>query len=70
MQISDYCDPVYQEDRRQQKWDEYASTLPDCALCQRRLYPGDKIYTARYRTVCACCKDELDENEDLVEVGS
>lgn len=70
MQIPDCCDPVYREDCRQREWDEYADTLPVCALCDRRLHPGDKIYVARHRTVCACCKDELDENEDMVEVGS
>lgn len=68
--LPDCYDPVYQEERRQQEWDEYADTLPVCVLCGRRLYPGDKCYTARHRTVCTGCKDELDEGEDVVEVGS
>lgn len=68
--LPDCYDPVCQEEQRQQEWDAYADTLPVCALCHRRLYPGDKFHTAWYHVVCIACKAELDENEDLVEVGS
>lgn len=68
--LPDCYDPVYQEERRQQEWDEYADALPVCTLCRRRLYPGDKFRTARYQIVCTRCMDELGENEDVVEVGS
>lgn len=67
--IPDCCDPVYQEERRQAEWDEFADTLPVCTLCRRRLYPGDKFHTAHYMIVCPACKEELDENEDIVEAS-
>ena len=70
MGIPDSYDPVYQAERREAEWDEYADTLPVCALCGRMLYPGDKFHTARYQIVCTRCKDELDENEDVVEVNN
>lgn len=69
--LPDSYDPVFQEERRQLEWDEFAGTLPVCALCQRRLYPGDKYHTVKLHSVCSYCKDELDESdEDVVEVGS
>lgn len=68
MNIPDCYDPVYQEDRRQAEWDDIAEDLPVCALCGRRLYPGDRFHTASYQIVCPRCKEELDENEDVVEV--
>lgn len=64
----DCYDPVYQEERRQAEWDRFAEHLPVCTLCRRRLYPGDKFHTACYMIVCTFCKDELDDNEDVVEV--
>jgi hypothetical protein len=66
--IPDCYDPVYQEERRQREWDEFADELPTCYLCRRRLYPGDKFYVAKLFIVCTRCKDELDENEETVEV--
>lgn len=66
--IPDCYDPVYQEERRQREWDEFADELPTCHLCRRRLYPGDKFHVANFFIVCACCKEELDENEEIVEV--
>lgn len=66
--IPDCYDPVRQEEERQREWDEYADTLPVCTLCRRRLYPGDKFHTACHWIVCTRCKDELDENEEVVEV--
>ena len=68
--IPDCYDPVFQEERRQREWDEYADTLPRCALCGKLQYPGSKIYVAGHRTVCVSCKEELDENEGVAEVGS
>lgn len=66
--IPDCYDPVYQEETRQAAWDEYADTLPTCHLCRRRLYPGDRFHVAHFFVVCTGCKEELDENEDVVEV--
>lgn len=63
-------DPAYEEERRQMEWDEFVEDLPICTLCRRRLYPGTKFHTARYQIVCTHCKEELDENEDVVEVVS
>lgn len=62
-------EPVFQEERRQKEWDEYADTLPVCTLCKRKLYPGDKFHTASYTVVCPRCVEELQENEDIVEVS-
>ena len=65
----DCYDPVFQEERRQKEWDEYADTLLVCTLCKRKLYPGDKFHTASYMVVCPRCAEELQENEDIVEVS-
>ena len=69
MILPDCYDPVFQEERRQFEWDEFADTLPVCTLCKRRLYPGNKVHTASHEIVCQSCKSELDDNEDIVEVG-
>lgn len=68
-EVSDCYDPVRQEEQRQNAWDKFADTLPVCTLCHRRLYPGDKFHTASYMVVCPSCKEELDENEEVVEVS-
>lgn len=60
-------DPVFQEDRRQARWDELADTLPVCTLCRRQLYPGAKFHTASFMVVCTGCVEELVENIDIVE---
>ncbi len=67
--LPDCYDPACQEDQRQAEWDEYADTLPVCTACRRRLYPGDKFHTTGCIIVCSSCKDELDENVDVVEVS-
>lgn len=66
--IPDCYDPVFQAESRERSWDEYADTLPVCALCNRRLYPGDKFHTASHQIVCVICLEELAENKDIVEV--
>lgn len=68
MQIPDCYDPVRQADRREEHWDNYVAQLPHCFLCSRVLYPGVKYHTAHCKTVCTSCKEELDNNVDLVEV--
>lgn len=61
---------AYEEDLRQKELDECADVLPKCALCGDLLYPGDKFHTAHHQIVCIYCKAELDEDWDIVEVGS
>lgn len=68
MQIPNCYDPVQQAERREEHWDDYVMKLPACTLCKRRLYPGTKFYTAHYQIVCPSCKDELEDNVDIVEV--
>lgn len=64
-----YCyDPVYQEEQRQMVFDKLHDNLPVCTFCRRVLYPGDKFHTARHQIVCTSCKEELDENVDVVEL--
>jgi hypothetical protein len=69
MNLPDCYDPAAQEDRRQAEWDEFADLLPVCALCHRRLYPGDKFHTASHMAICPSCVEELNENPDVVEVA-
>lgn len=61
-------EPYEEAERREAEWDRVAETLPRCALCRRVLYPGDKFHKAYHQVVCPSCKEELDENEDMVEV--
>ena len=68
MQIPDCYDPVRQADRREEHWDDYVMKLPRCFLCSRVIYPGDKFHTAYYKFVCTSCKEQLDDNVDVVEV--
>lgn len=64
-----YCyDPVYQEERRQMELDKLCDGLPCCTFCRRTLYPGDKFHMACHQIVCTSCKEELDDNEDVVEL--
>lgn len=69
MNLPDCYNPIAQEDRRQAEWDELADLLPVCALCRRRLYPGDKFHTASHMVVCPRCLEELNDSEDEVEVA-
>lgn len=66
--IPDCYDPVYQEEQRQMAMDKLLDSLPRCTFCRRALYPGDKFHTACYQIVCVTCKEQLDENEDMVEL--
>ena len=66
--IPDCYDPVYQEERRQMELDKLLDGLPCCTICRRTLYPGDKFHTACHQIVCVTCKEQLDENEDMVEL--
>lgn len=68
MQMPDCYDPVRQAERREEHWDDYVMHLPVCALCSRRLYPGVKYHEAHHKVVCLSCKEELDDNVDIVEV--
>lgn len=61
-------EPFEIAEHREAAWDRFAQTLPVCALCRRKLYPGDKFHKAYHQVVCPSCKEELDENEDMVEV--
>ena len=62
-------EPYEEAERLEAKWDKFVETLPCCALCRRVLYPGDKFHTAYHQVVCPSCKEELDENEDMVEMS-
>lgn len=66
--IPDCYEPYFQEEQMQKKLDDLADMLPACTLCHRRLYPGEKFHTARYQIVCIGCKEELEDNEDIVEI--
>lgn len=66
--IPDCYEPYFQEEQRQKELDALADMLPVCTLCRRRLYPGARIHTACYQIICSHCKEELDENEDIVEL--
>lgn len=65
--IPDCYDPVRQEERRQKEWDAYVDQLPRCTLCGKPIFPGRKMYTARYQIVCSRCKEELEDNCEIVE---
>lgn len=68
MNIPPCYDPVYQEERRQMELDKLCDGLPCCTLCNRTLYPGDRIRIALHQPVCKDCFNELEENEDIVEL--
>lgn len=68
MQMPDCYDPVRQAEKREEHWDDYISQLPTCALCSRRIYPGEKVHTAHYKRVCTNCKEQLEDDVDIVEV--
>lgn len=62
-------EPYEEAERLEAKWDKFVETLPRCTLCRRVLYPGDKFHAACHQIVCPACKEELDENEDMVEMS-
>lgn len=66
--IPDCYEPYFQEEQRQKELDALADMLPVCTLCRQRMYPGEKIHVASLHIVCSRCKEELDENEDIVEL--
>lgn len=61
-------DPIIQAERREKDWDDHTIKLPCCALCRRRLYPGEYYREARNKPVCTSCFDQLSENEEIVDV--
>jgi len=64
-----YCyDPVYQAERLAMEQDKLMENTVCCTLCNRTLYPGDKIRVTRRQSVCKHCFEELKENEDIVEL--
>ena len=67
MKIPNCYDPAEQEDHRQADWDRFADRLPVCALCQKKLFPGDKFHAAGCMCVCSPCVEELNENIEIVE---
>lgn len=67
MQIPDCYDPVAQEEHRQARWDRFAGKLPECALCRKKLLPGDKFHAAGCMAVCPSCVEELNENIEILE---
>ena len=56
-------DPVYQAEKREASWDKLR--YPSCCLCGSKIFPGEKVYSAHNRSVCADCKEELDDNMDI-----
>ena len=68
MDIPPCYDPVYQEERRQMELDRFCDSMPCCTLCNRTLYPGDRIRVAFRQPVCEVCFEELEENKDVVEL--
>ena len=69
MQIPNCYDPVYQAECREKVWDDYSDKLKKCVLCGEYIYPGTKFHTAHCQIVCTSCKEELEDNVDIVEVA-
>ena len=67
MQIPDYYDPVVHDEHRQARWDSFVGKLPECALCRKKLYPGDKFHTTGCMCVCCSCVEQLIENIEILE---
>ena len=61
-------DPIIQAEQREKDWDDHTIKLPLCALCRRRLYPGEHYREARNKPVCTSCFDQLAENKETVDV--
>ena len=66
--IPDCYDPACQEEHRQMELDRLCDNLPRCTICKKVLYPGDRYFQAYRHAVCVACKEELDDNEDIVEL--
>ena len=60
-------EPWMEADARESAWDQHQDRLPRCALCNRTIPNGARIHTARCLNVCRDCKEELDDNWDIVE---
>lgn len=67
MKIPDCYDPVVQEERRQASWDKTVKSLPECSLCRKKIFPGEKFHTAGRMAVCPSCVGELNENIEILE---
>lgn len=67
MKIPDCYDPVAQEERRQARWDRLVEKLPTCALCRKKIFPGDKFHTTGCMPVCFSCVEELVDNVEILE---
>ena len=68
MNIPECYDPAFQEEQRQAEWDKFAEQLPTCAVCRRKVMPGERYHVAHCLAVCHNCKEELDESENIVEM--
>lgn len=71
MEIPDCYDPVSQAERREQEWDQFLNTLPRCSCCGEPIQPGKHFWVLKVikntLIVCKDCKDDMEENEDIVE---
>lgn len=58
-------DPVYQEERRQLRWDRWQAELPECDGCGGRIQPGEPFYPLQtlqgMLTICGSCLEGMAE---------
>ncbi len=66
-EIPNCYDPAHQAEQREAMWDGFVENLPVCTLCQKQIFPGGKVHTARYKVVCPSCVEELNENIEVLE---
>lgn len=72
MDMPDCYDPVYQEERRQRKWDEHCVSALACSYCGSSvyLYPtytkiGDLIYCQRCVSRGTFFSDEIEAETEI-----
>lgn len=67
--IPDCYDPVFQAEQLAREQDLYMDSLPECSICEGRIYPGKAIFFLRYKrqdlTLCRNCVQEIIDSKEL-----
>jgi hypothetical protein len=65
--LPDCYDPVYQENRRQEKWDKHCEDFPHCCECGNSVYPYDTYTQIGEFIFCEKCVSKGTHSIDELE---
>lgn len=61
------CDPIYQAEQREARWDFTLQKLPRCCICGEKISLGERYFLSFGSYVCQSCFDNLGEHELILE---